>query len=250
MAVRVFKYAIGGAIMHNMTATDSELNIKVPQPCVIFLKSGENTPKKLTWKVDFFDGQSVTLNIPTVRLAELSVKEIAERNLFPIGQFYLRTFEPLTAHKFEGFSSAGTELLTALRDSMEREVIPYHLAAEMQDNIRKIAENAINRAKKEVGFTMDTDILETLPWIDFREVFEKIEERGEARGEMRGEERGKINAQNEIALNAFKRSSVSQSIVVQFLKAAGISDEIIKSASQKAMSERSRQTRQHSDPER
>ncbi|MDR1135568.1 MAG: hypothetical protein LBL49_05260, partial [Clostridiales Family XIII bacterium] len=52
------------------------------------------------------DCLAMTFRIPTIQLAELSVKEIAERNLFPIGQFYLRTFEPLTEPKAKSFLEA------------------------------------------------------------------------------------------------------------------------------------------------
>jgi hypothetical protein len=47
MSVRVFQYAVGGAILHNMTATDAELTVTFPKPCVVFLKSGARTPKEL-----------------------------------------------------------------------------------------------------------------------------------------------------------------------------------------------------------
>ncbi|MDR3164993.1 MAG: hypothetical protein LBU13_05395 [Synergistaceae bacterium] len=238
MAIRVFKYALGGALRHSMTVTDSTLTVKFPQPCVIYLKSDANTPKKLIWSIEFFDGQTVTLDIPTIRLAELSVKEMAERNLFPIGQFYLRTFEPLTKRKLEDFKKAGAELLAVLKDSMVREVVPYHLAIEMQDTIRKTAENTINRAGMEVDLDMATNIVETLPWIDYREVFKKIEERGKTEREL------------EIAENAFRNADASPSMTAKILKAAGIPDEIIKEARKHALAEHSRQPKQPSEQER
>jgi len=45
MALRVFKYSVGGAMLHSMNATKAELNITFPQPCVVFLSSTRNTPK-------------------------------------------------------------------------------------------------------------------------------------------------------------------------------------------------------------
>jgi hypothetical protein len=230
MAIRVFKYALGGALRHSMTVTDSTLTVKFPQPCVIYLKSDANTPKKLTWNIEFFDGQTVKLDIPTIRLTELSVKEMAERNLLPIGQFYLRTFEPLSKHKLEDFKKAGADLLAVLKDSMEREVVPYHLAIEMQDTIRKTAENTISRAGMEVDLDMAANIVETLPWIDYREVFEKIEDRGK--------DKGKMEREMEIAENAFKNADASPSMTAEILKAAGIPDEVIKKASKQVSAER------------
>jgi hypothetical protein len=230
MAVRVFKYTVGGAILHNMMATDSQLDITFPKPCVVFLKSGEDTPKTLTWNIKFFDGQAVTLRIPTIRLAELSVKEIAERNLFPIGQFYLRTFEPLTEPKAESFLEAAAALLKELKGSVDAGRVPHHIGLQMQDTIRAVIENTVARSRMEVGFDMNTNIVETLPWIDYREVFQKIEERGE--------ERGKVTRDTEIALNAFRRAQPGSTGIIETLKDFGISDDTIRNAHRRVETER------------
>jgi ribosomal protein L22 len=220
MAVRVFKYTVGGAMLHNMSATDASINITFPQPCVIFLRSSKNTPQNLTWNIDFFDGKQVTLSVPVIRLADLSVKEIAERNLFPVGQFYLRTFEPLTKKNTEKFKEAATSLLTELKRTMENGSLPYHIGVQMHDMIRKTLDNAISKAEREVDLTVTTNIVETLPWIDFGEVFKKLEERGRT-------ERDK-----EIALKMFGRQKkgISLSSLIQTLRDIGISDEIIETA--------------------
>lgn len=209
MALRVFKYAMGGAFHHNMTATNSEINIVFPQPCVVYLKSRANTPQKLTWNIEFFDGQRVTLEIPTIRLAELSVEEIARRDLFPIGQFYLRTFETLTKNKVEDFRAAAASLLSNLQAAIERGAVPFPIGVQMQDTIRKTAENTIYRSEQEVDLTMAANIVETLPWIDYRELYEKLEERGKSEGIAEGKAEGKAEgaseAQSDIALKAFTR---------------------------------------------
>jgi len=224
MAVRVFKYAVGGAMLHSMTATKAELNITFPQPCVVFLSSTKNTPQTLAWNIEFFDGQRVTLQVPVIRLAELSVEEIAERDLLPIGQFYLRTFETLTEGKAERFREAAAALLTALRIAIECEKVPFHVGVQMQDTIRKTMENTIIKSKQEVGFTMTTNIVETLPWIDYRAVFAQFEERGKAEG--------KAERDMEIALKAFGQlgSGKSLSAITGELKDFGIPDNIIEAA--------------------
>jgi len=163
MSLRVFKYSVGGAMLHGMTATDADLDITFPQPCVVFLRSKADTPQKLSWNITFFDGQKVTLQVPVVRLAELSVEEIARRDLLPIGQFYLRTFETLTESKAEDFRAAAASLLTGLKDAVDHETIPHHVGMQMQDTIRKTWDNIVIRSKQEVGFTMDANIAETSP---------------------------------------------------------------------------------------
>jgi hypothetical protein len=284
MALRVFKYALGGALRHNMSADDSQLKIVVPHPCVIFLKSGANTPKRLTWEIEFFDGQNVTLQVPSIRLAELSVDEIAQRDLFPVGQFYLRTFEPLTANKLDRFAETGRKLLTTLRELMEREIVPYHVAVEMEDTIRKTAENTIIKSKMEADVTMTSNILETLPWIDYREVFEKIEARskaegiaegkaegiaegkaegiaegkaegiaeGKAEGIAEGEIHGKNKRDMEIALNAFTKwaTELNPPAIAENLKGLGISEGVIEAARKQVETERAHPSGMRSDPER
>jgi hypothetical protein len=239
MAVRVFRYALGGALRHGMIASGSELTVEFPQPCVVFLRSDAGTPKKLTWRIKFFDGDEKTLDIPLIRLTELSVKEIAERSLMPIGQFYLRTFEPLTKSKIDGFRTAGAELLAALRDSMERGAVPYHLAVEMQETIRKTAENAVSRAGTEVDFDMTTNIVETLPWIDYGELFEKIEARS------------RTERDSEIALRAFERRSRGTDVaaISQMLGELGIPSETIESARRQHEANRPPAPKRPSDPE-
>jgi hypothetical protein len=242
MSVRVFKYAIGGAILHNMTATASEVTVTFPKPCVVFLKSSAKTPKELTWNINFFDGDTKVLRVPTVRLADMSVEEIAENNLFPIGQFYMRTFEPLTNQKAEIFKEAAATLLKALKNSVDSGFVPYYIGLQMQNTIKETVVNTIKRSKLEVGLNMSTNIVETLPWIDYREVFQKVEERGRAIGEERGraigEERGKTTAQMEIALNAFRYARSSSPQVVETLQNFGVLDEIIDAARRQAEIER------------
>ena len=137
MAVRVFRYAVGGAMFHNMKSTKAKLNIAFPQPCVVFLKSTKNTPKELIWNIDFFDGQKIALKIPTIRLGELLIEEIVRRDLMPIGQFYLRTFENLTERKVERFIEATKTLFVELKNAVDAGSIPYHIGIQMEDTIRK-----------------------------------------------------------------------------------------------------------------
>ena len=67
----------------------------------------------------------------------------------------------------------------------------------MRDTILEIMENITIKYKEEVDFTMTTDIVETLSWIDYREIFDKIEIRAKAEGEARGEARGKAEGKAE-----------------------------------------------------
>ena len=75
---------------------------------------------------------------------------------------------------------------------------------------------------------METNIVETLPWIDYSEVFKKLEERGIAKGIAKGI----YKRDTEIAQRAFKRldSGVDMSETINMLRDLGIADNIIKAA--------------------
>ncbi|MDR2572601.1 MAG: hypothetical protein LBD23_20235 [Oscillospiraceae bacterium] len=218
-----------------MTATKAELNITFPQPCVIFLKNTKNTPRSLKWNLEFYDGQKVELQVPTICLGSMSIKEIADRNLLPIGQFYMRTFEPLTEKKVKTFRKAAEELLIEIKNAVDREIIPYHIGAQMQDTVRKTMETAIAKSKMEVDFKMTTNIIETLPWTNYREIFEKREEQaradgkaegkaegeakgkaeGEAKGKAKGKAEGKIEGKAEVARNLKKLKTMTDKEIAE-----------------------------------
>jgi hypothetical protein len=78
--------------------------------------------------------------------------QIKERNLFPIGQFLLRTFEPLTAGKVEDFRSTAVSLLTGLREAVDGGAVPYHVALQMQDTIRASVNYRLGSSRKSWAF--------------------------------------------------------------------------------------------------
>jgi hypothetical protein len=239
MALRVFKYAVGGATLHGTRATNTEINVEFPKPCVIFLKSDENTPTTLTWNIDFFDGQKVTLKIPAIRLAELSIREIAERDLFPMGQFYLRTFESPSKRKSgEDFFETAETLLSALKEAVNKKAVPYHIGVQMQETIKKTAENTLDKLKKEVGDmpvlyreTDTTELLETLPWTDYSEVFAQIRDETNAEREMK------------FALTAFRKAEPGSNHVNETLKDFDIPDNIIEAAQKQVSDERAKENK-------
>jgi predicted transposase YdaD len=75
---------------------------------------------------------------------------------------------------------------------------------------------------------MEANNVETLPWIDYREVITKLEERGRAEGKAEG----KAEHQMVIAQKAFKRLDSGGSIakIISELEYYGIPTEIIESA--------------------
>lgn len=192
----------------------------------------------------FFDGQKITLKVPVIRLADLSIKEIAERNLLPIGQFYLRTFETLTKGKIKKFSKTAEELLKELKKAVDNGSIPRNTAEQMQETIRKTIDNAIARSDEEVEVVMTTNITETLPWIDYNEVAEQLKELGRAEGMAEGRAEGKAEGkaegmaegkavrEKELAIAAFSKFSGSTSAkdITDMLMKLGIPENTIREA--------------------
>ncbi|MCL2222686.1 MAG: hypothetical protein FWC20_09685 [Oscillospiraceae bacterium] len=244
MAVRVFRYAVGGAMLHGMSSSKAELSITFPQPCVVFLSSTKNTPREIVWNIDFFDGQKVTLKVPTLHLSDLTIKEVAARNLLPIGQFYLRMFDKLTQEQVDHFRDATAELLGEMKNAVDNGTIPRHVGVQMQENVRKIVDNIIAKSDKEVGAVMTTTIVDTLPWVDYKEVFDKLEERGKAEGMLEGKREGVLEGKREgvlegmekrdfeISCKAFEKVGRGKSLatVKKELSDFGISNEIITKA--------------------
>jgi predicted transposase/invertase (TIGR01784 family) len=104
--------------------------------------------------------------------------------------------------KIDAFREATVSLLTELRNAIEKGTVPYHVGLEMQDTIKKTMDNVIIKSKQqEVGKIMTTDIVETLPWIDYSEVCERIEEHAIAKGKAEGEAKGKAEGKAEIVRN-------------------------------------------------
>ena len=112
--------------------------------------------------------------------------------------------------------------------------IPLHIALQMQDTIRATIENTIKRTELETGYVMDASFVETLPWIDYNEVLQRVEERGKEEGINIGKAEGKI----EIALNAFRRARPDSVQVVELLRDLGVPDDIIGEARNRAETER------------
>jgi hypothetical protein len=102
---------------------------------------------------------------------------------------------------------------------------------------------------------MSASIVETLPWIDYREVFQKLEERGKsvgkaegraegkaegrAEGKAEGKVEGKAERDMEIALTMFARvgDGTSQDAAANTLKDLGIADDVIIAAREQAEGE-------------
>ena len=94
-----------------------------------------------------------------------------------------------------------------------------------------------------------SNLVETLPWIDFSEVFAQLEERGRAEGEAIGRAEGRTERDMEIARKAFARTAkgASPAVISQTLMDLGILENIVTAARRQADVERA-QSKKRDEP--
>ena len=221
MALRVFRYSSGGAMLHSTKTEKGSVDITYPTPVVIYLKNTKNTPKELKWYLHYHDGTSKELTVPTIRLFDLSVKEIIDRKLLIIGQFYLRKYDKVTARNIRSLSRDLKELVDGIHEETRIGELPKELQYMMINTIDQIVKRIVANTNKEMDIKMVTNIQDTLLFIDYQELFLKHEAIGKAEG--------KAENQMEIALNAFKcdNSNLSYDEIVDFLCRIGIPEDIV-----------------------
>ena len=103
---------------------------------------------------------------------------------------------------------------------------------EMQETIRKTAENTIIRSGKEIMLDIDERFVETLPWIDFAPIIAELEERRKEEGKVEGLREGivlgKAERDQEIVKRAFAMEG--KAFDRQFWLDLGISSQTIEKA--------------------
>jgi len=101
-------------------------------------------------------------------------------------------------------------------ENIERKAIYFRGHKDNYYFLKKIGalENTASKPQEVVGL----DIVETLPWIDYREAFTKVEECAIAKRDM------------EIAQKMFAKQGASREKVAQQLRDLGVSDDIIDAA--------------------
>ena len=79
--------------------------------------------------------------------------------------------------------------------------------------------------------TTEYGVLETLPWINYKEVFDKIEERGRVEGRAEGRAEGRM----EVVMELLKRGDLAKNIAM--LESLGFTDDFIRSAREQVEAE-------------
>ena len=197
------------------------------------MTSTKNTPKEFTWEILYYDGQQTTLKIPVIRLADFSVDDIIERDLLHLGQFYPEKYTKITKKNVEAVRNDVEMLIEALKSAVDEKRVPMDAALQMQNIIRWNVDRIIQKSGEEVGEIMTTSIVETLPWIDYSEIFENLKDEGKAEGKAEGiaegETKGIFKSQMEIAVKAFENMGANDNTGA-ILRSFGVPEEIIEAA--------------------
>ena len=217
MAIRMIEYDFSIAV-ENAHKQGRRYRMDFPRSCVLYLRSGNNTPDFLGVEMALADGNIVLYQISTIKLETYTKDSIFEKNLLMLLPFYIMRYEK-NIHEM----SENPELFQCLlneyeeiRTNLVKELSGADKAAlymDLNKLIIKIADYICQSeevVRKGIGDVMGGKVLE-LESERLRAEGEKIGEiKGEIRGEAKGEERLSILI-NRMILDG--RSAEIQSVV-------------------------------------
>ena len=217
MAIRMIEYDFSIAV-ENAHKQGRRYRMDFPRSCVLYLRSGNNTPDFLGVEMALADGNIVLYQISTIKLETYTKDSIFEKNLLMLLPFYIMRYEK-NIHEM----SENPELFQCLlneyeeiRTNLVKELSGADKAAlymDLNKLIIKIADYICQSeevVRKGIGDVLGGKVLE-LESERLRAEGEKIGEiKGEIRGEAKGEERLSILI-NRLILDG--RSAEIQSVV-------------------------------------
>lgn len=180
MAIRMIEYDFSIAV-ENAHKQGRRYRMDFPRSCVLYLRSGNNTPDFLGVEMALADGNIVLYQISTIKLETYTKDSIFEKNLLMLLPFYIMRYEK--------------NIHEEIRTNLVKELSGADKAAlymDLNKLIIKIADYICQSeevVRKGIGDVMGGKVLE-LESERLRAEGEKIGEiKGEIRGEAKGEER-------------------------------------------------------------
>ena len=180
MAIRMIEYDFSIAV-ENAHKQGRRYRMDFPRSCVLYLRSGNNTPDFLGVEMALADGNIVLYQISTIKLETYTKDSIFEKNLLMLLPFYIMRYEK--------------NIHEEIRTNLVKELSGADKAAlymDLNKLIIKIADYICQSeevVRKGIGDVMGGKVLE-LESERLRAEGEKIGEiKGEIRGEAQGEER-------------------------------------------------------------
>ena len=180
MAIRMIEYDFSIAV-ENAHKQGRRYRMDFPRSCVLYLRSGNNTPDFLGVEMALADGNIVLYQISTIKLETYTKDSIFEKNLLMLLPFYIMRYEK--------------NIHEEIRTNLVKELSGADKAAlymDLNKLIIKIADYICQSeevVRKGIGDVMGGKVLE-LESERLRAEGEKIGKiKGEIRGEAKGEER-------------------------------------------------------------
>ena len=180
MAIRMIEYDFSIAV-ENAHKQGRRYRMDFPRSCVLYLRSGNNTPDFLGVEMALADGNIVLYQISTIKLETYTKDSIFEKNLLMLLPFYIMRYEK--------------NIHEEIRTNLVKELSGADKAAlymDLNKLIIKITDYICQSeevVRKGIGDVMGGKVLE-LESERLRAEGEKIGEiKGEIRGEAKGEER-------------------------------------------------------------
>lgn len=212
MATRMIEYVFN--CRRKCAQTGTQIQDGFPETCVLYLRSGNNTPDFLGVEMALADGNIVLYQISTIKLETYTKDSIFEKNLLMLLPFYIMRYEK-NIHEM----SENPELFQCLLN--EYEEIRTNLVKELSGAdkvalymdlnklIIKIADYICQSeevVRKGIGEVMGGKVLE----LESERLWAEGKAIGEVEGEARGEERLSVLI-NRLILDG--RSTEIQSVV-------------------------------------
>lgn len=213
MAIRMIEYDFSIAV-ENAQKQGRRYRMDFPKSCVLYLRSGNNTPDFLEVEMALANGNIVIYQIPTIKLETYTKDGIFEKKLLMLLPFYIMRYEK-DIHEM----SENPELFQCLLN--EYEEIRINLVKELSGAdkaalymdlnklIIKIADYICQSeevVRKGIGEVMGGKVLE----LESERLWAEGKAIGEVEGEARGEERLSVLI-NRLILDG--RSTEIQSVV-------------------------------------
>ena len=213
MAIRMIEYDFSIAI-ENAQKQGRKYRMDFPKSCVLYLRSGKNTPDFLEIEMVLPDENIVHYRVPTMKLETYTRDSIFEKNLLMLLPFYIMRYEK-DIHEMSENPEMFQSLLNdyeEIRINLERELSGADKTAlymNLNKLIIKIADYICQNEKtvrKGIGEIMGGKVLE----LESERLLAEGKAIGEAEGETKGEERLSVLI-NRLILDG--RSTEIQSVV-------------------------------------
>ena len=194
MAIRMIEYDFAIAL-DSARKYGRRYRMEFPKSCVLYLRSGKNTPDFLEVEVVFPDGKIQVYRIPTVKLNEYTKDKIFEKNLLMFLPFYIMRYEK-DIHEMSENPEMFQSLLNdyeEIRINLERELSGADKTAlymNLNKLIIKIADYICRNEKtvrKGIGEIMGGKVLELES-----ERLERLQKEAEAEAKAIGEAKGRV----------------------------------------------------------